>query len=86
MKSNTVSAAVTRRVWAEVTKDPQATVRELAERTGVPSSSNVYLALVRLRDAGYIDFAPNTNRTRRIIVPFAIINSHPVSNQENQAS
>ena len=85
IRSNAVSVSVTRRVWQEVSKDPQATIRQLAERAGLGSTQTAYLALVRLRDAGYITYTPGAYRTRRILVPFVVL-SNTSSNQESQSS
>ena len=68
MKPETV--AITRRVWAALTSDPQASYRELAQRVGVASTYTIECAMVRLRDAGYIEYAPGASRARRVLVPF----------------
>ena len=65
-----VSRATTRRVWAALTRDPQASYRELAEQVGVQSKYTVRCAVIRLRDIGYIEFAPGRERARRVLVPF----------------
>jgi DNA-binding IclR family transcriptional regulator len=58
-----------RLVWAAVTAHPDATRRELAAAAGLPLSTT-NAAVRKLRDAGYIDYRNNRNRTTRIIVPF----------------
>lgn len=55
-------------VWSAVTRDPRATQRELASRCGI-SLGSARTALRILRLAGYIDYADNARRSRRIIVP-----------------
>lgn len=58
-----------RRVWAEVSRTPQASYQDLAVRLGIPKST-VHYALLRLRDAGYIEWEPGLRRARRVVVPF----------------
>lgn len=60
---------ITRRVWAEVTKTPNAPITELACRAGVVKST-ASRALHALRAAGYIDFPDRTLQARTILVPF----------------
>lgn len=62
----------TRRVWAAVTKYPQATLDELGAIVGY-TKSRVWQILEDLRSAGYIDFAPRTKGARTILLPFAAI-------------
>ena len=61
-----------RRVWSAVSKHPQATTRELADMTGIKSQNSVSRHLHFLREIGYIDFAHNAARARRIIVPCGV--------------
>ena len=68
---NHVTPAVARRVWAAVTRDPNATVVRLAADAGT-TFSIAGAALRLLRDAGYIDFSPRSIRARRIIMPFYV--------------
>lgn len=63
-----VSPAVTRRVWAEVTRTPAASYREIGRRIG-RHSSHVRYAVEMLIRAGYIERVPRKVGTR-IIVPF----------------
>lgn len=58
------TAALTRRVWSAVSRDPQASYRELAARVGVASTYTIRCAMVRLRQLGYIEFAPGLERAR----------------------
>lgn len=60
-------------IWAAITKEPQVTVRKLAEQTGIPFCT-VSAALRVLRDAGYIDFADRTNGARTILIGYAETN------------
>lgn len=66
-----ISSQVLRDVWAAVTRDQRLPIRALARTTG-HAPSTTHAALVALRDAGYIDFADNTERTRTVLVPFVI--------------
>ena len=59
-----------RRVWAAISREPQATCRELSEYLNL-SSGCVAAALRELRYAGYIRFRKyHTGRT--ILVPFVV--------------
>lgn len=60
---------IVRRVWAAVSTTPLSTQRELAAATGL-AASTVNKALMELRWAGYVDFAPYRKRTMQIVVPF----------------
>ena len=42
----------------------------LTARVGVASTYTVQRAMIRLRDAGYIEFAHGRERARRVLVPF----------------
>jgi SOS-response transcriptional repressor LexA len=59
-----------RRVWAQVTRTPQASVREMVDAMGLRSTSGVGISLRILREAGYIDYKPGRSRARRVVVPF----------------
>ncbi len=59
----------TRRVWADLTAHPDATLREIQERTGI-HSEGVQLAIHALATAGYITRQPRTAKGRRVLVPF----------------
>lgn len=61
-----------RRVWAAVSRQPQATVRELAAMSGLKSQGTVRLHLRFLRAAGYIEFQDGAERARRIILPCGV--------------
>lgn len=69
-----------RRVWRAVTKQPQATTRELGDAINL-SPSGVRAALRMLRDAGYIDFAPRSAGARTILMGFA-----EIGGQDNAAA
>jgi DNA-binding MarR family transcriptional regulator len=58
----------TRRVWAALTQQPDATYRELAARTKLPLSV-VRAAVQRLENAGYVEADPVVARGRRVLVP-----------------
>lgn len=67
-----VSDQYIRKVWAAVTRQPRASVRELAEELG--SSFSAVSASIRfLTDAGYIEHERGACRARRIVVPFGVI-------------
>lgn len=68
-----VSERTVRRVWALVSREPQITTRTLARRLGYGSTAGMSVALRVLKDAGYIDFPPDTERARTILVPFIAI-------------
>jgi hypothetical protein len=72
MASPAIAWVNRRRVWAAVSCQPQATVRELAVLSGVKSQGTVRLHLRFLRDAGYIDFQDGAERARRIILPCGV--------------
>jgi predicted ArsR family transcriptional regulator len=59
------STATARRVWAAVTRRPQATVRELADELGL-SHDHVNDALAML---GYVEHEAGDSRARTVIVP-----------------
>lgn len=64
-----VSLHTLRHVWAALTANPQAPIRELVAETHTCRAS-VAAAIEILRQAGYVEFAPRTNRARRVVVPF----------------
>jgi len=66
---------ITRRVWAEVTRTPNASVTVLAARAGVVKST-VSRALRTLRAAGYIDYPDRTLQARIVKVPFYAKKGH----------
>lgn len=59
-------------VWATVTQHPEATVNELRDLSHL-NRVTVARALAVLRDAGYIEQLPFKSRARRIVVPFAFV-------------
>lgn len=65
------SAYTTRRVWAALTRRPQASIRELAASLEL-SYGHVNDALNVLRDAGYIDGPYGSSRARTVLVPLHI--------------
>lgn len=67
-----ISHQAVRTVWAAVTADPQARVRDMSKYLHM-SSATIVLALHTLRAAGYIDFAPRTTGARTVLMPFALI-------------
>ena len=58
-----------RAVWAAVSKQPCASVRELADMAGYSSYGLVGEALRYLRACGYIEFEDHTKRARRVVLP-----------------
>lgn len=64
-----VSLRMLRRVWAAVSSDPRASVRELSQAAGC-SQSVAACALRALVAAGYVTHAgPGTGRSRHVVVP-----------------
>ena len=70
------SPALVRRTWAAVSATPCASVRQLARRIRA-SWSSVNVALHILRDAGYVTFEDRAHRSRRVLVPFAVVPRRP---------
>ena len=66
------SPALVRSTWAAVSATPCASVRQLARRIRA-SESSVNRALHILRDAGYVTFEDRARRSRRVLVPFAVV-------------
>jgi DNA-binding MarR family transcriptional regulator len=64
----TLTMRRTRRVWAALTQQPDATYRELAAQTRL-SLSAVRGAVQRLEKAGYVEADPVVARGRRVLVP-----------------
>ena len=64
--------AETRRVWADITRHPQASTREIARRTGLPLDT-IQLAIYHLDTLGYICRTPGQSRARQVLVPFAVL-------------
>jgi DNA-binding transcriptional MocR family regulator len=62
-----IGRAFVRRVWAAVTRTPNASLRELADSLGA-QFGNVSRAIKVLRDAGYITI--EGERARRVLIPF----------------
>lgn len=58
-----------RRVWAEVTKRPQATLDQIGVANGY-TKSMVGRILRELRAAGYIQYKDGSKGARTILVPF----------------
>lgn len=58
----------TRAVWAAVTRDPCASMDDMAAKLGI-ARSTVYHALQRLRDLGYISFQDRAKVSRTVLVP-----------------
>lgn len=67
-----VSDTLIRRVWAAVTRTPQASVRELAGELEM-GFGTVATALRFLRDCGYIRHQHRACRARTIVIPFVLI-------------
>lgn len=67
-----VQFAATRRVWAVLTRCPGLTVRVLSQQLGLPHQT-IQNALHYLRGAGYIEYADNTARARRVVLPYAVL-------------
>lgn len=61
----------TRRVWAAVTLQPAASLREIAEAVGLKSATTALYHLRKLEDLGYVVKEPGRGRARRVVVPFA---------------
>lgn len=57
----------TRRVWAALTRQPNTTYRELAQRTRLPHTT-VRDAVGRLVAAGYVETNARAARGRRVLV------------------
>jgi predicted ArsR family transcriptional regulator len=77
MNGNTRRAIhTTRRVWAAITADPQAHIRDLACQLDL-NPHTIHRILHQLRDAGYIDFADRSERARTVIIPFCITGARP---------
>lgn len=57
-----------RKVWAAVSQQPQATIKELAEIAGIPSGP-CRRALAELKKRGYINFSRGAVRARTILIP-----------------
>lgn len=66
-----ISPRTVRKVWAALSRKPQASYQELADALNVPKST-VHYAIMRLIDAGYVEQVKYAGRTRRVIVPFII--------------
>ena len=65
-----VSLPTLRRVWAAVTRDPRARLRQLATETDL-AYTTVRCALIALAGAGYIETGGyGKTAARRIVVPF----------------
>lgn len=62
----TPSITTARRVWAAITRRPQATVRELADELGL-SHGHVNDTLAML---GYVEHEAGASRARTVVVPF----------------
>jgi len=58
----------TRRVWADLTSNPGASIREICDHTGI-HREGVQMAIYQLETAGYIDRDPGVARGRRVVVP-----------------
>ena len=62
--------ATTRRVWAVVTADPHASIRELMVTCALGSTSAVRLHLLKLERLGYISRDARLARSIRVLMPF----------------
>lgn len=62
----------TREVWAAVTQNPQASVRELAVITGY-ATGTIQKALLTLNAIGYVLHERKSVRARTIAVPFVVV-------------
>jgi DNA-binding MarR family transcriptional regulator len=58
----------TRRVWADLTANPTASIREVCERAGVHHEA-AQAAIYELESRGYIRRDPLTARGRQVLVP-----------------
>jgi DNA-binding MarR family transcriptional regulator len=58
-----------RRVWAAITRDPSASIRELSRTTDL-HVLEVQRAIDTLEAAGYITRVPHKSRARVVVVPF----------------
>jgi DNA-binding MarR family transcriptional regulator len=63
------SLRTTRRVWAELSRTPRVSIREIAARIGI-SHSGVRYAIAMLVAAGYVEHQSGLDRARRVVVPF----------------
>jgi DNA-binding MarR family transcriptional regulator len=63
------SRKTVQRVWSAISRAPQASTRALANHLHIAPSS-AHVALTILRDAGYIEYQRDSQRARRIIIPF----------------
>ncbi len=78
---NRMNKHLVRKVWAAVTKCPQASIQELATAVGIPYGP-CRRSLIDLKRRGYIDFPDNTVRARTILIPLwegcnaSTINTH----------
>lgn len=71
-----VSLSTTRRVWAAVSAEPNASVRELAAAAGC-GVAQAHHALHELQHAGYVTLGYGS-RARRVNVPFILIGEQHV--------
>jgi predicted transcriptional regulator len=61
--------ATVRKVWAAVTRTPNASMRELACRLDL-CPDTVCVAIQTLHVIGYITYEPGTVGARRVLIPF----------------
>lgn len=61
-----------RRLWALLSSTPHATVNDLSRQLGV-SRMTVQLGLHWLVDLGYVERQPRRHRSRRVLVPFVMM-------------
>lgn len=71
-KSYTVAPATIRKVWAQLTKTPTATVAELMRTTGL-CRQTVQRSIDRLVELQYVERTPGGVHARRIVVAFAVM-------------
>ncbi len=76
---------LTRRVWADVTRYPNSSMRERAERLEISAWSVVSYHLHKLRDAGYIDFVPERIGTITVLVPFVQVPELSIASESRVA-
>jgi len=58
----------TRRVWADLSANPSASIREICERTGVHREA-AQQAIYELEACGYLRRDPRIARGRQVLVP-----------------
>lgn len=67
-----VAADTARRVWAQISRTPTASVSELAAACGL-GRATAQQAIDHLVDLGYVERQPRGGRARRVLVPFCVL-------------